>query len=239
MDPYQHLVTVGSVGLQWNIEGDERPLYAGAGEDLVQWHLYGSKTYDPRANAIEMARKVRETYIYGKPVFCGEFAYGGEDPAHYDHTHDGIWAAIFAGGGALAHSAPPFNVDSDEPMTPARGKHFRVLADFLRSLDWQRRLEPDDRVRVVRPGGARVLALGSTDYKAFWLLGPAAGYGSRVMGASLAIDELPPGRYEVMFRDDVTGAPLRRVPLSVDGRTASVEVPAFVRHVAGTVEPDR
>jgi hypothetical protein len=238
-DPYEHLVTVGSVGLQWNIDGDEKPLYAGTGEDLVQWHLYGQKTYDPRANAIEMARKVRETYGYGKPVFCGEFAYGGEDPALYDHTHDGIWAATFAGGGALAHSAPPFNVDSDEPMTPARGHHFRVLSDFLRSLDWSRRLEPDDRVRVARPEDAHVFTLGSSDYKAFWLLGPAHGYGAAVEGASLAIDGLPAGRYRATFRDDVTGALLGRVALVVHAGTATVDVPPFVRHVAGTVEPER
>jgi hypothetical protein len=239
MDPYEHLVTVGSVGLQWNIDGDETPLYAGAGENLVQWHLYGEKTYDPRANAIEMARKVRETYRYGKPVFCGEFAYGGEDPAFFDHTHGGIWAALFAGGGALAHSAPPFNVDSDEPMTPARGRHFRVLSDFLRSLDWSHHLEPDDRVRVSRPEDAHVFTLGSTDYKAFWLLGPALHYGSPVEGASLAIAGLPPGQYHALFRDDVTGAPLRRVALSWHGDSATVDVPPFVRHVAGTVERDR
>ena len=142
VDPYAHPITVGSVGLSWNIEGDERALYRGPDVDLIQWHLYGKETYDPHDHALEMARRVEETLPYEKPIFCGEFAYGGEDPALYDHTHTGLWAALFAGGGALAHSAPPFNIDSDEPMTPARAHHFQVLSQFLRGLDLSGRLAP-------------------------------------------------------------------------------------------------
>ncbi len=236
-DSSRQLLTVGSVGLQWNVDGDERPLYASAVDDLVEWHLYGPKTYAPHDNALEMARKVRETYGYGKPVFCGEFAYGGEDPSLYDHTHDGIWAAVFAGGGALAHSAPPFNVDSDEPMTPARGRHFRVLADFLSTLDPSRPLEPDDHVRVTRPAGAAVWALGKSGYDAFWVLGPETNYGSTVAGARLSIDDVEPGRYRVSLRDDVTGAPLSRFDAVARGATLAFDLPPFVRHLAGTLEP--
>ncbi|HZU81369.1 MAG TPA: cellulase family glycosylhydrolase [Polyangiaceae bacterium] len=236
-DPYGHLVTIGSVGLQSNVDIDERPLYASGSDDLIEWHLYGEKTYDPHAHALEMARKVRETYGYGKPVFCGEFGYGGEDPAFYDHTHTGIWAATFAGGGALAHSAPPFNIDSDEPMTPERGRHFRVLGAFLRSLDWARRLEPDPTITADGAGDARVFALGSPEYKAFWLLAPAAGYGAPVVGARLSVPGLPAGRYEVTFVDDVSGDVVGRVDGQVGRDPLVVGVPTFARHVAGVIAP--
>jgi hypothetical protein len=236
-DPYGHLVTVGSVGLQSNIDGDEKPLYAGATNDLLQWHLYGEKTYHPHAHALEMARKVRETYGYGKPVFCGEFGYGGEDPRFFDHTHTGIWAATFAGGGALAHSAPPFNLDSDGPMTPERGHHFRVLRDVLASLDWSRRLEPDESVVAVRPVGAHVFALGESAYKALWVLAPRSNYGATVAGTRLSVARLTPGRYRVTWRNDVSGEIVATSALVAAAQSTKVDVPAFARHIFGVIEP--
>jgi hypothetical protein len=231
-DPYGHLVTVGSIGLSSNIDGDERPLYASPDIDLVQWHLYGAATYDPRAHADEMVRRVRETWGFDKPIFCGEFAYGGEDPALYDHTHTGIWAAIFAGGGALAHSAPPFHRDSDEPMTPARGRHFRVLADFLGGLDGKRRLEPDPAA-VARPVGTAVWALGSGDYRVLWIVGPAASYGQPIANAVVTLRDVPAGRYQTEWRDDVSGQVLATVDLSSRGGDLDLKLPTFTRHLAG------
>ncbi|MFI5291008.1 MAG: cellulase family glycosylhydrolase, partial [Polyangia bacterium] len=133
-DPFGHLVTAGPVGLQYNLGGDERPWYGYAGDDLVQWHLYGKEFYEPHALADEMTRKVREVWGFDKPILVGEFGYGGEDKTTYDHTHVGIWSATFAGAGVLMHSAPAFNIDSDEPMTPARAAHVLGLSRFLASL---------------------------------------------------------------------------------------------------------
>ncbi|HVZ87158.1 MAG TPA: cellulase family glycosylhydrolase [Polyangia bacterium] len=232
-DRVGHLITVGSIGLSSNVAGDERPLYAAPEIDLVQWHLYG--VHDPRANAEEMLRRVRETWGAAKPIFCGEFAYGGEDPALYDHTHDGIWAAVFSGAGALAHSAPPFHLDSDEPMTPARGRHFRVLADFLRALGPDAGLEPDPTAAAA-PDSARVLALGHGDARAVWLLGPAIGYGQPVAGATVTLSGVPAGRYTIAWRDDVTGRPIAaETAVSVDDRLV-LHAPTFTRHVAARVQ---
>ncbi len=122
VDPYKHLITVGSVGLQWNIEGDETRWYADARESAIEWHLYGDTVYEVHALAATMTAKTQETWSYGKPIFCGEFAYGGEDKTTYDHTHVGIWSATFSGAGVIAHSAPAYTVDSDEPMTDARAR---------------------------------------------------------------------------------------------------------------------
>lgn len=47
-------------------------------------------------------------------------AWGSEPKPLYDHAHVGIRSATFSGAGVLAHSAPPFNIDSDEPLTPTR-----------------------------------------------------------------------------------------------------------------------
>jgi len=233
-DPYGHLVTAGSIGLSTNIDGDERPLYASPEIDLIEWHLYGAATYDPRAHADEMVRRVRETWAYDKPIFCGEFAYGGEDPALFDHTHTGIWAATFAGAGALAHSAPPFHLDSDEPMTPARGKHFRVLADFLRGLDGTRRLEPDPSA-IAGPAGTAIWALGSGDYRVLWVVGPAPTYGQPVADAVVTLHDVPRGSYRTEWRDDVTGNVVATVDVTCAGGDLALKVPAFMRHLAAKV----
>lgn len=231
-DPVGHLVTVGSIGLASNIEGDERPLYQSPDLDLIQWHLYG--VHDPRAHADEMIRRVRQTWGYGKPIFCGEFAYGGEDPALYDHTHTGIWAAIFSGAGALAHSAPPFHLDSDEPMTPARAHHFRVLADFLRGLDARQSFEPDDTA-TADPAGTTVLALGRGDDRALWIVGPAPSYGREVAGVTVRLRDFPPGDHRVVWRNDVTGAVVGTAAVAgVDG-LLRLELPPFTRHLAGQI----
>lgn len=232
-DPYGHLVTAGPVGLHWNVgAGDERPWYASPENDIVQWHLYGRSFYDPYALALEMTRKVDETWGFGKPVVCGEFAYGGEDKTTYDHTHNGIWSLSMSGAGALAHSAPPFEIDSDEPMTPARGAHFRVLSDFLRSFDRTKALVPAHDVRA--SGGARAWSLAQDDgSRALWVLGPRQGYGDVVRGVSLTVPSPPRGRWGVVWIDDGTGRELSSAALEAPGEgEITLSVPSFRRHVA-------
>ena len=233
-DPYAHLVTTGSVGLQNNIgAGDERPWYASPRDDIVQWHLYGKEFYEPHAVAVEMSRKVDETYGFGKPVVCGEFAHGGEDHVTYDHTHDGIWSLVFSGAGALAHTAPPFQVDSDEPMTPARGAHFKVLSDLLKGFGGAA-VSPRHDVRVVA-GTSRAWSLATDDGKAraLWVLGPEQGYGGEVTSTQLVLPAALGGDLAVTWRDDVTGAVVSRTTLrsSATGETV-VAVPPFKRHIA-------
>jgi hypothetical protein len=232
VDPYRHLITAGSVGLSWNIDGDERALYADPSLDLVQWHLYGKETYEPHAHALEMSRRMDETRSFGKPVFCGEFAYGGEDPLLYDHTHTGLWAAIFSGGGALAHSAPPFNLDSDEPMTPARAHHFAILAGFLRSLDL-RENRTAERLHG-SPAELDVWSLGRSDDRALWVLAPRRGYGSLVTDGEIVL-HVDDGAYAVRWIDDTTGAVTRDEPTRSQGGRLTLKLPPFRRHLAATV----
>ncbi len=158
---YGHLITAGPIGLSNNIEGDERPWYDAAENDMVQWHLYGEAYYDPQKLATEMSGRVMQTWQHNRPVFCGEFGYGGEDMRTHEHTHVGLWSAVFSGGGALSHSAPPFNLDSDEPMTPERGQHFRALRDFLNKLPADKPMLPHFEAETT--GNARVWALISKD----------------------------------------------------------------------------
>ncbi|HVY45018.1 MAG TPA: cellulase family glycosylhydrolase [Minicystis sp.] len=232
-DPYGHLVTVGSVGLSWNVEGDERRFYGDARDDMIQWHLYGPDFYEPHALALEMDRRVREVWSYDKPVFCGEFAYGGEDKTTYDHTHDGIWSAFFAGGGAVAHSAPPFTIDSDEYMTPARGAHFRALRRFVDALDPAMPLVPGPLADGA-PAGTKVWSIGGPDARAVWALAPVDGYGEPVKGARLPVPDLAPGRYLVTYWDDEKGAVFASDDETV-GADHAIAPPPFVRHVAAVV----
>ncbi|HVM68865.1 MAG TPA: hypothetical protein VM204_03405, partial [Gaiellaceae bacterium] len=240
VDPYGHLVTLGSVGLHWNVRGDERPWYASAASDLVQWQLYGKEVHDPHALADAMAHKVAESWTFDKPLFCGEFAYGREDPRTYDHTHVGIWALAMSGAGALARSAPPSAPDTDEPMTPERARHFRVLSDFLRSLDPRRAYSPRADVRVLAPAGARALSLttAARDDRAVWILAPPEGYGERVTGATLAFASPRGGRWRVRWLDDTTG---ERLAAEDDHVTATdddlvvLRAPPFTRHAAARI----
>ncbi len=238
-DPYGHLVTAGPVGLHWNLDGDERPWYASPLNDTVQWHLYGKEVYDPHALGDAMTRKVRETWSYDKPVFCGEFGYGGEDKSSYEHTHVGIWSLAMSGAGALAHSAPPFEIDSDEPMTPERARHFKVLSTFLRTLDPRKAYGPVEDVRVVGPRRMRAWSLATEDKtdRAVWVLAPKDGFGERLTGASLAIAAPRGASYRVSWIDDTTGEPLAS-PEHVTATTDDVlvlRIPPFTRHAAGRV----
>jgi hypothetical protein len=232
-DPYRHLITAGPVGFHYNIGGtDERPWYASAQNDVVQWHLYGKDFYAPHALAIEMSRKVDETYVFDKPVVCGEFGYGGEDKKTYDHTHNGIWSLLFSGAGALSHTAPLFDVDSDGPMTTERGAHFTVLSNLLRSFG-DAPVSPARDVRIAE-GKARAwsLAVGDRTSRAIWVLGPGNTYGGPVDGVRLAMPAPPAGRYSLTWMDDATASVITRTELSSDGvGELTLDVPLFVKHV--------
>lgn len=236
-DPFDRPVQVGSVGLHWNIGSDERPWWDAKECGVVQWHLYGEAFYDPHALAAEMERKIEETWNHGKPTLVGEFAYGGEDKVTYDHTHAGIWSATFSGAGALAHSAPPFNIDCDEFMTPARGAHFKVLSDFLATLDPKATFLPrKDLVLVKGNAGAKAFCLADGAARALWIMAGKQGYGQPVKGASVVVKELPAGTYQATFVDDTTGKTLATKRFDAAG-DATLALPEFVRHVAVRIDP--
>lgn len=227
-DPYGHLVTAGPVGLRYNVDGSDAPWYGAPENDIVQWHLYGKEYYEVHALADQMTRETRQVWGFDKPVLVGEFAYGGEDKSTYDHTHVGIWSATFSGAGVLMHSAPPFSVDSDEPMTPERAHHARVLADFLAAL-------PDV---PLAPGpaaadhGVRGWSLRGPGVVALWLLAPANGYGERVDGARVTLDGVD-GDWQVRFVDDVTGGVVGRGRAHAEpGQALTLPLPSFSRHLA-------
>lgn len=234
LDPWRHLVTTGSVGLQSNIgESDERPWYASGDNDIVQWHLYGKEFDAPHALAVEMSRKVGEAYGFKKPVLCGAFAYGGEDRRTYDHTHNGIWSLLLSGAGALANTAPVSQLGSDEPMTRERGVHFQVLSGFLQGFG-KTPLSRRQDVRVLQ-GNARAWSLASDDgsSRALWLLGGENGYGGAVAGVQIAVPS-PPGHYELSWIDDTNGSVIgSATPLPNGAGEVVVTAPPFTRHVAG------
>jgi len=234
IDVYGHLVTAGSVGLQWNIgSGDERPWYGSALNDLVEWHLYGKETYDVHALSTTMVHKVEETWRFDKPILVGEFAYGGEDKPLYDHTHVGIWSATFAGAGVLMHTAPPFNLDSDEPMTPERARHVAGLARFLARLS----PVPHRPAQLpASPAGTRALALRSDDEVALWLMAPAHGYGAPLDDARVIVGDLAPGSWHERFIDELDGSVTEdRLMTVTASRTLALAVPRFARHVAALI----
>jgi hypothetical protein len=239
-DPYGHLVTAGPVGLHWNIEGDERPWYAAAENDLVQWHLYGPEIYQVHALASEITRKVQETWGYQKPVVLGEFAYGGEPKPAYDHTHVGTWTATFSGAGVLAHSAPPFTEDSDEPMTPERGAHLRVLRNFLATLGTVQGPIAREKIQAL-PSSIWVWGLSASDATALWLLAPEAEYTQPVAAAQVVLDDVPCAELDAEAWDDVSGQLLSVAPVTVTSTSlpgapqhcrAQLAVPEFTRHIA-------
>jgi hypothetical protein len=184
-----------------------------------------------------MAENAGATAQHGRPILVGEFGWGGEPAPLHDHTHVGLWSAVFSGAGVLAHAAPRFNADSDAPLSPARAAHFRTLARFLELLG-------------ERPVGLPSLALASTERqpsvwvtstehrRAIWVLAPRAGYGTPVERLAVALTDLPPGRHAVAWYDDVTGSLVGRDVLATAGGTARLRVPAFTRHIAGVVTLD-
>lgn len=233
LDPYGHPVTLGSVGLHWDVEHDERPWWESPACELVQWHRYGADVYDVHALAEALVTTIRDTARSGKPVLVGEFGWGGDPAPLHDHTHVGIWAATFAGAGVLVHSAPPFTVDSDAPMTPARAAHFRALSAFLRRAEAAGALAPaPDPAVSLR--GARALALAGDRAVAIWLHGPADGYGTPVVGLSLSVPGLAAGTWRATWVDDVTGEELGSAEVHARDVAGPVTLaaPPFTRHAA-------
>jgi hypothetical protein len=235
LDPYGHPVTLGSVGLHWKVERDEREWWKSPQCDLVQWHRTGKDVHDVHALATALVTTIRDTARYRKPVLIGEFGWGGDPAPLYDHTHVGIWSATFAGAGVLAHSAPP-SIDSDAPMTPARARSFRALSAFLRRADPRGTLEPAPDPQVSRRG-ALGLALASELSAAVWVLGPAEGYGKPVSGLTVSVAGIAPGKWRATWVDDRTGKDLAAEELQVKkGARAGLTAPTFTRHVALLLE---
>ncbi|QDG49507.1 DUF4038 domain-containing protein [Persicimonas caeni] len=228
IDPYDHLVTVGPVGLHWNVEGDETKWWADEANDLVQWHRYGPDIYNVHDLAAELTMRVEQTRRYGKPIFCGEFAYGGEGKP-YDHTQVGIWSLTMSGAGALAHSAPQFNVDSDHPMTPQRARHFAVLDRFMKPLLTRAPLRADDVVE--HPDGTKRWTLRGERAVALWLMDDRKSYGESVTDTTVDL-ELPAGRWKVEWVDDVTGEIVHTTTVGTFGEAVELQVPEFERHIA-------
>jgi hypothetical protein len=227
-DGRDHMITVGPVGLSSNIGGaDERAWYQARENDIVQWHLYGEPFYEPAKLAIEMTRRVREVWEYDRPVLCGEFGYGGEDHATHEHTHVGLWSAIFSGAGVLSHTAPVFNIDSDQPMTRSRAMHFKVLRDFLEGLP---KVWAAPRFDAVVTGAAQAWQLAAADGSsgAVWLLAN----GETKRGVEVRLPQISGGRYRVTWVDDVSGARLVDTEVVADLDGLHIVSPAFPRHVA-------
>ncbi len=227
-DGREPMITVGPIGLSSNIGGaDERAWYQARENDIVQWHLYGERFYEPGKLAVEMTRRVREVWEYDRPVLCGEFGYGGEDHATHEHTHVGLWSAIFSGAGVLSHTAPVFNIDSDQPMTRSRALHFKALRDFLDALPkgWA---APRFDAEVTGNAQAWQLATGDGGSGAVWLL--AGGDTSR--GVAVRLPQINGGRYRVTWVDDVSGARLVDTEVAADLDGLRIVSPAFTRHVA-------
>lgn len=233
-DPYGHLVTAGPVGLHGNVERDERPWWAAAGSDVVQWHRFGPDVNEVHDLADALVATVRDTARHGKPVLVGGFGWGGEPKPGYDHAHVGIWAATFAGAGVLANTAPPFSIDPGEPKTAERGRHFRSLAAFLARAG-REALSPAGDPEVSVPG-MRALSLAGKRTVALWLLAPREGYGDPVEGARVVLRRLAPGRWRATWVDDATGEEMGTEEREVTQEEAVLVAPRFVRHVAAVVE---
>ena len=231
-DPYGHPVTGGSAGLHGR---DARAWWASPECDVVEWHPRGPGGDDVHALARALVGTIRDTARAGKPVLVGELGWAGDPAPLHDQTHVGIWAATFAGAGVLARSTPGFTVDSGAPMTPARARHFRALAAFLRRAEARGVLLPAADP-AVSPRGARALALAGTRAAAVWIHAPAEGYGSPVRGARVAVAGLAPGRWRVSWVDDVEGADLAHAVVEARGGAVSLDAPPFVRHVAALLE---
>jgi hypothetical protein len=163
------------------------------------------------------------------------FGSGDEAKPAYDHTHVEIWVSAFTGAGVLAHSAPRFNPDSDEPMTPERGRHFRTLAAFLTRAESVGPLSPAPDPTTSVPG-LRALALAGERSFAVWIHAPSRGYGEPVARARVTVRGVRPGRWRVVWTDDVTGQELAREERELRGQRAVLEVPSFTRHVVAFAE---
>jgi aryl-phospho-beta-D-glucosidase BglC (GH1 family) len=232
IDPYKHLVTLGSVGPQWNIRGyNEDDWYKNALNDTIQWHQYNNQSVDDVA--YKMRNFIRKYWGYNKPLYCGEFAWGEEPKPAYDHTHNGIWAAIMSGGGVLAHSAPAYNTETDELMFPARAAHFKALALFLKDVPWEKNLEYKAAGIVADSPQIKVWGLSNNDYTLVWLLdGDKKKYGQKVNSLTLTVADLAEGEYIVEWWDTRQGAVIDKEKVSCRNNMLKAAIPSFEKDIA-------
>ncbi|MBN1899379.1 MAG: cellulase family glycosylhydrolase [Spirochaetes bacterium] len=233
IDPYNHLITLGSVGPQWNIKGHEEKWYKNQVNDMIQWHpYYGTQSY--QKIAYKMRDFIREYWDKNKPVFCGEFAWGKEDKKTYDHTHNGIWSALLSGGGVLAHSAPPFTPETDEFMTPERAKHFKSLHSFLKNIAWDKNLKFKPH-EISTPSFIKTWCLKNENYAVFWLLDGSKKYGQLIKNTDLTIKKMADKSYIIEWWDTRKGSIVHKQKVKAKQGSINIKIPAFYKDIAGKV----
>ncbi len=232
IDPYGHLVTLGSVGTQWNIgEENEEEWYNNNTNDTIQWHLYG--IHSPQEISYKMRDFIREYWGCNKPIYCGEFAWGQEPKPAYEHTHNGIWAGLMSGGGVLVHSAPEFTEETDELMTPERASHFIALSGFLKDVQWNKNLQYKTEDISSNLDSLKLWTLKSNDYALIWLLdGDKKKYGQRLDEVTLTLSGMLDGDYIIQWWDTRQGIVIETQKVKCINNCLKLNVPSFRKDIA-------
>jgi hypothetical protein len=189
---------------------------------------------------------------YDKPALCDEFGgnvFGGKQDMLEEELHVGLWGSTMMGLSGTAQFWW-WNFVHEKNLYG----YFRALADFLRDEDF--RGKRDKPVRPVVFGGSEKLECWAR-VESRWAIGwvvhpavtatkfvrprkflPAAQNVPSVIGASVRLESLALGEYEVEFWDTLHGRPLSKITVRTknDG-SLPVPLPEVKKDVAFKVKP--
>jgi len=252
-DPYRHLVTTSFASAN-NPEVFNLPEI-----DFAQIHRYDST--DPAQTFPGLFRQLAGQ-IPDKPILFGEFGDSAsiEDAASPDqaglHLHTGLWASTFAG---FASGSMYWWWDSYvDPLNlwPVFGR----LDRFLRGVDLA---EYRSGSVGLSPSSAKVVyrILKASDRQLIWLHDPLYSVKEMVhitsqmamekktpepgwvylpeplTGLSIALSDLPDGKYTAYWYSPRQGEWLQEQPVSVSGGKGSLPIPAFQGDLAAQLLP--
>jgi len=228
--------------------------------DIIQRHEYADQVNtddrDLAGRAAFDLRALRDTAPV-KPVFLGEFGYGGEDRGGYIektgiHLHNGLWATTFVGyAGTGMYWFWDIYIESNSLW-----HHFRNIERFLRDIDLTR-YEPFSPLEITGGAGEGPSAVGlglRGDDVLVWRRSDAytvdasaearrnAGspavfvYNPPVVeGRAVILDEMPEGAYLVNWYDPQTGRWMDPVAATTEGGRLTLPIPPFRRDLAARI----
>jgi len=217
--------------------------------DIAQSHHYmrpanGPKWKDEVSGVIEQARLVREKSDPNHPAMVAEFGLADDkwglspymkQDQEMSHFHNALWASALS---EVAGTAMFWWWEQLDQMDAYR--HYRPLATFLADVPFTTAgLRPAEA--AVRQAEARVVGLAGKDRAYLWLFNPQATWWnivvdklkpSAIQGATVEIQGLAPGDYQVDWWDTWEGKSLKQDRAAPADGVLRLSVPPFSRDVA-------
>lgn len=243
-----HMLTVSSAAAEPKgiIGGNvyRSPLF-----EFATTHLYYRGTVNDPKNSIDPAASINHGIRYaqeqsgdGRPFTDSETGpidrWIPQQPFDDLVFHHMSWAH-FASGGSGAGMRWPYRLPHN--LTPVMLRHLRSIAQVANRLDWKR-LVPRNADARLSTNYHGLLLMGSGDARQaiVWALHDTRLHSSiDVIGASVTLRGMAPGKYEITLWDTVGGFPVKTSTAKSEAGKVTFALPKFTMDMAVTIRPAR